>query len=86
MEYGYEITDTAGNKTFFVEGCTYCRMSTGGMHELGCPYNKDRQYEPPPRSARFDPTIFYEEPKIPLDPQREAFYKKKGYSSPQHQL
>ena len=37
MEYGYEITDTAGNKRFFVEGCTYCSMSTGGLHETGCP-------------------------------------------------
>lgn len=37
MEYGYEITDTAGNKYFFVEGCTYCSMSTGGLHEIRCP-------------------------------------------------
>ena len=40
MEYGYEITDTAGNKAFFVEGCTYCSMSTGGLHEVNCPLYK----------------------------------------------
>lgn len=45
MEYGYEITDTAGNKTFFVEGCTCCSMSTGGLHEINCPCNKDKQYK-----------------------------------------
>lgn len=37
MEYGYEITDTAGNKRFFVEGCSYCAMSTGGHHQVQCP-------------------------------------------------
>lgn len=42
MEYGYEITDTAGNKRFFVEGCTYCSMSTGGIHEAHCPCNPNR--------------------------------------------
>ena len=40
MEYGYEIIDSAGNKTFFVEGCTYCQMSTGGLHESKCPLYK----------------------------------------------
>jgi hypothetical protein len=39
MVYGYEITDTAGNKKFVVEGCTYCHMSAGGQHELNCPYS-----------------------------------------------
>jgi len=37
VEYGHEIVDTAGNKTFFVEGCTYCSLSTGGLHEVDCP-------------------------------------------------
>ena len=36
MEYGYFITDTGGNRKFFVEGCSYCRMSTSGQHELHC--------------------------------------------------
>ena len=37
MVYGHYITDTAGNERFFVEGCNYCRMSTGGQHESNCP-------------------------------------------------
>ena len=37
MVYGHYITDTAGNERFFVEGCSYCRMSTGGQHEPDCP-------------------------------------------------
>ena len=78
MEYGHEIIDTVGNKTFFVEGCTWCRMSTAGIHEIGCPCRKDNQQEYRP-SPRFDPEVFYEEPRIPLDWQLEAFYKKKGY-------
>lgn len=40
MEYGYIITDTSGNEHFFVEGCTYCSMSTGGLHEVDCPLSK----------------------------------------------
>ena len=43
MEYGYEITDTAGNMCFFVEGCTYCSMGTGGLHEQHCPLSKQRE-------------------------------------------
>ena len=39
MVYGYEIEDTAGNKSFFTEGCVYCHMSTGGKHEDNCPMN-----------------------------------------------
>lgn len=78
MEYGYEITNTAGEKTFFVEGCTYCRMSTGGLHELDCPCNKDKKMEYR-LSPRFDPATFYEEPSTPYDPQLKTFYKKKGY-------
>jgi len=35
--YGHYITDTIGNEHFFVEGCSYCRMSTGGLHEPNCP-------------------------------------------------
>ena len=47
MEYGYEIMDTVGNKSFFVEGCTYCSMSTGGQHESHCPCSqKERVIEP----------------------------------------
>ena len=38
MTYGYYISDTVGNKRFFIEGCTCCRMSTGGQHESNCPY------------------------------------------------
>ena len=37
MVYGHYIGDTAGNKRFFIEGCSYCRMSTGGVHEHNCP-------------------------------------------------
>lgn len=37
MVYGYYITDTAGNERFFIEGCKYCQMSTGGQHEENCP-------------------------------------------------
>ena len=37
MVYGNYITDTAGNTRFFVYGCSYCRMSTGGQHEENCP-------------------------------------------------
>ena len=59
MEYGYEIIDTAGNKTFFVGGCTCCQMSTGGLHENDCPYKKDEAgytkwaplIEPPPQAT-----------------------------------
>ena len=43
MEYGHEIIDTCGNKRFFVEGCTYCSMSTGGQHEPSCPLYKPTQ-------------------------------------------
>lgn len=43
MEYGHEITSTGGAKTFFVEGCTYCRMSTAGVHEPDCPCAKNVQ-------------------------------------------
>ncbi len=47
MEYGYTITDTSGNETFFAEGCTCCSMSTGGLHESHCPYcQKERVVEP----------------------------------------
>lgn len=41
MEYGYKITDTTGNKCFFIGGCTYCSMSTGGQHEQHCPRSKE---------------------------------------------
>ena len=43
MEYGYEYTTTDGGKHFFVEGCTCCEMSTGGLHESNCPYKKDEE-------------------------------------------
>jgi hypothetical protein len=39
MVYGHFITDSIGNKEFFVEGCSYCRMSAGGQHEASCPLN-----------------------------------------------
>ena len=37
MEYGHYIETTGGEKYWFREGCTYCRMSTGGQHEYNCP-------------------------------------------------
>lgn len=37
MVYGHYIEDTSGGKRFFVEGCMYCQMSTGGQHEPHCP-------------------------------------------------
>lgn len=37
MVYGHFITDTVGNERFFVEGCNYCQMSSGGQHEPKCP-------------------------------------------------
>ena len=40
MVYGYYITDTVGNKHFFIEGCSYCQMSTGGQHEPNCPLRR----------------------------------------------
>lgn len=51
MEYGYYITDTAGNRTWFTEGCTYCSMSTGGQHEQHCPFNPN--YKTPIDRERF---------------------------------
>ena len=51
MEYGYEITDTIGSKTFFVEGCSCCSMSTGGLHEVNCPYYKPYKIIESPRQA-----------------------------------
>ena len=39
-EYGFELTDSAGDKTFVVEGCTHCSMTTGGQHEYYCPLAK----------------------------------------------
>ena len=70
MEYGYELTLTDGSKVFFVEGCTCCAMSTAGLHELGCPYNKDKQYKP---SSRFNPATFYEEPGNHLIPNNNQY-------------
>lgn len=37
MVYGHYISDTLGNERFFVEGCMYCSISTGGQHEFDCP-------------------------------------------------
>lgn len=37
MVYGHYIADTSGNERFFVEGCSYCHISTGGQHEANCP-------------------------------------------------
>ena len=41
MEYGYVIMDATGTKRFLVQGCTYCQMSTGGIHESNCPCHPD---------------------------------------------
>jgi len=46
MVYGHYITDSVGNESFFLEGCTYCRISTGGLHEPDCPM-KDKVAEKP---------------------------------------
>lgn len=37
MTYGYYLTNEIGNQRFFVEGCSYCCISTGGQHEGNCP-------------------------------------------------
>lgn len=37
MVYGYFIKDTVGSERFFIEGCSYCLISTGGQHEANCP-------------------------------------------------
>ena len=49
MVYGHYIEDTAGNKRFFVEGCSYCQMSTGGSHESACPMKDVRVSDMPAR-------------------------------------
>ena len=68
MEYGYEITTTAGDKTFFVEGCTCCRMSTGGQHEMNCPsYKQGVRVRISPDETEF------------MDDNLRDFYRKKGY-------
>ena len=73
--YGHYITDTAGNRRFFTEGCSYCRMSTGGQHEINCPCanlkvaDEVKEYIfPETREELF------------LDPKLQAFYDKKGYT------
>ena len=52
MEYGYYIETTSGQKTWFSEGCTCCRMSTGGQHESHCPYVRAKITEIRERSHR----------------------------------
>lgn len=37
MTYGHYITDTLGNRKFFIEGCSYCNISTSGQHMYDCP-------------------------------------------------
>jgi len=49
MVYGHYIEDTVGNKMFFVEGCNYCSMSTGGQHESNCPERDIRVVDIPAR-------------------------------------
>ena len=41
-EYGHFITTTSGGQIWFVEGCSQCSISTGGLHEYGCPLYKPR--------------------------------------------
>ena len=49
MVYGYYIKDTAGNERFFTEGCSYCRMNTGGQHEPTCPIKDVKVSDRPAR-------------------------------------
>jgi len=46
MEYGYWVTNTVGENTFFVEGCTCCSMSTGGLHEPHCTWFNGQYHVP----------------------------------------
>ena len=49
MVYGHYISDTAGTEHFFIEGCSYCRMSTGGQHESNCPMKDIKVADKPAR-------------------------------------
>ena len=42
MVYGHYVEDAIGNKRFFIEGCSYCQMSTGGQHKATCPMKDAR--------------------------------------------
>jgi hypothetical protein len=76
MVYGYYISDSEGNQRFFTEGCLYCSMSTGGLHEYNCPMN--------PRIQKQNIQVFNEQfleshEENFLDPKLTKFYKQKGY-------
>ncbi len=47
MIYGHYITDTAGNRKFFSAGCTYCQLSTGGLHSVNCPLYQSNEVQSP---------------------------------------
>lgn len=32
-----QFTDTAGNTTIVADYCPHCSLSTGGLHQAGCP-------------------------------------------------
>ncbi len=49
MVYGHYIDSTAGGQRFFVEGCSYCQMSTGGSHEFNCPMKDIKVADIPPQ-------------------------------------
>lgn len=71
MVYGHYITDTAGAKRFFTEGCMYCSMSIGGQHEPNCPAKNIKVA---------DEIVFTETREaLFLDPKLEDFYNRKGY-------
>ena len=42
-------TNSAGKSTFIEMSCPYCRISTGGQHEMQCPHH--------PRDAYGQPTF-----------------------------
>ena len=64
-EYGYEIIDAAGNKNFFVEGCTDCSLSTGGVHQESCRSFKGFRMTTLNRDKFMDENL-------------KAYYRKKG--------
>ena len=89
MEYGCEMVDAAGKKTFFVEGCTCCSMSTGGVHESHCPYSQKEQVIEPftdeevnkliRGEAVVTKTYTFPNGHCVYDSGLLSFYKRKGY-------
>lgn len=89
MEYGYEVMDSAGNKTFFVEGCTYCSISTGGIHEVDCPSHRKEQVIEPFTDEELRKLVSgkaviahshtFSDGHQVYDKDLLGFYKKKGY-------